>query len=239
MERLQKVMAHAGIASRRKCEQLMLDGKVEVNGKQVTELGFKVDPKQDEILVNGRKIKMEQYIYMAFHKPKGVITSLKDPKGRKVITDFIKKIPERVYPVGRLDYDSEGLLLLTNDGELANVLMHPRHHVAKTYHAYVKGVPHGEILEQLRRGIQLEDGMTAPAEADYIDVSPDAKESILTITIYEGKNRQVRRMFESVGYPVQRLKRVRFGPVELERLPRGKYRSLTKDEIGQLLSAMK
>lgn len=234
MERLQKVLAHAGVASRRKCEELILAGKVEVNDEVVTTLGVKVNPAEDIIKVNGKLIQPEKKVYVILHKPKGVITSVSDPHGRRVVTDYLKGIKERVYPVGRLDYDTEGLLLLTNDGEFANLLMHPRHHVPRTYHAYVKGVPHGSILDELRSGVILEDGKTAPAEVEYYDISPDQKQSIISITIYEGRNRQVRRMFEKVGHPVIRLRRVQFGTLFLDGLPRGKYRILSAQEVEEL-----
>ncbi len=237
MERLQKVLAQAGIASRRKCEEVILAGRVEVNDEKVTALGFKVDPLKDTIKVDGRRISLEHKIYLLFNKPKGVITSVHDPEGRKVVTDFLKGVRERVYPIGRLDYDTEGLLLLTNDGEFANLLTHPRHHVPKTYHATVKGVPHDTVLDKLRNGVMLEDGMTAPAEVEYYDVDPDKNESVITITIYEGRNRQVRRMFEAINHPVQKLKRVQFGPITLAGLPRGKYRRLHPDEVNALKQA--
>ncbi|CAH8714362.1 rRNA pseudouridine synthase [Paenibacillus thiaminolyticus] len=239
-ERLQKIMANAGVASRRKCEQLILDGKVEVNGEVVTALGVKADPATDIITMNGKPITANaNKVYAAFHKPKGVITSMSDPEGRKTVLDFVKGIGGRVYPVGRLDYDTEGLLLLTNDGDLANMLMHPRHHVAKTYHATVKGIPHGDLLEKLREGVQLEDGMTQPAEVEYHDVDMERKSATISITIYEGRNRQVRRMFEAIGHPVVKLKRVQFGNIFLQGIPRGKFRHLTKSEVNELKMAIK
>jgi 23S rRNA pseudouridine2605 synthase len=237
MERLQKVLAQAGVASRRKCEEIILAGKVTVNDEPVTTLGTKVDPYNDVIKVGGRLIRQEQKIYLKFNKPKGVITSVHDPEGRKVVTDFLKGVSERVYPVGRLDYDSEGLLILTNDGEFANLLTHPKHHVAKTYHATVRGVPHGNDLDKLKNGILLEDGMTAPAEADYHDIDPEKKHSVIAITIYEGKNRQVRRMFDAIRFPVIKLKRVQFGPIYLQGLPRGKYRPLSLEEVRDLMDS--
>jgi len=236
MERLQKILAQAGVASRRKCEELILSGQVEVNGEKVTTLGAKADPAADEIRVGGKPIKRETKLYYMLHKPKGVITSAKDPQGRKVVSDFLPGVKERVYPVGRLDYDTEGLLLLTNDGEFANMLTHPSHHVPKTYHATVKGVPHGTALEKLTKGIQLEDGMTAPAEVDYHDVDPDSKQATISITIHEGRNRQVRRMFEAIGHPVTRLRRVKFGDLTLHGLPRGKFRPLLPKEVQNLLA---
>ncbi|MGG1515187.1 pseudouridine synthase [Paenibacillus oryzisoli] len=234
MERLQKVLAEAGIASRRKCEEIILAGRVQVNGEVVTTLGVKVNTEEDEIKVDGRAIGQQQKIYVMLNKPKGVITSATDPGGRKVVTDYLPGIKERVYPVGRLDYDTEGLLLLTNDGEFAHLLTHPKHHVPKTYLATVKGVPHGSLLDKLKMGIQLEDGMTAPAEVEYADVNPDKKESVIQITIYEGRNRQVRRMFEAISFPVVKLKRVKFGPIFLTGLPRAKYRHLTPKEVEEL-----
>lgn len=237
MERLQKILAQAGIASRRKCEELILSGAVEVNGEKVTTLGVKADPAVDVITVSGKPIKSEKKLYLMMNKVKGVITSAKDPQGRKVVSDFLPGIKERVYPVGRLDYDTEGLLLLTNDGEFANMLTHPSHHVPKTYLATVKGIPHGSALEQLQKGIQLEDGMTAPAEVEYHDVDTEKKEATITITIYEGRNRQVRRMFEAINHKVIRLKRIKFGDLGLQQLGRGKYRHLTPQEVQELLAS--
>lgn len=237
MERLQKVLAQAGIASRRKCEEYILAGRVEVNGSVVSELGAKVDPAADEIKVDGRLIKGENKVYLVLHKPKGVITSVQDPKGRKVVADYLPGIKERVYPVGRLDYETEGLLILTNDGDFANLLTHPRHHVPRTYRATVKGQPHGSVLEQLAKGILLDDGMTAPAEVEYFDIKPDKKETVITITIYEGRNRQVRRMFDAVHFPVLLLKRIQFGPLYLGNLARGQYRLLTPKEVDELRKA--
>jgi len=239
MERLQKIMAQAGVASRRKCEELILEGKVQVNGETVTELGTKADPAQDIITVSGKPIKNEKKVYVMLNKPKGVITSASDPEGRKIVSDYLKGIKERVYPIGRLDYDTEGLLLLTNDGEFANLLSHPKYHVPKTYLATVKGVPHGTELDKLRQGIMLEDGMTSPAEVEYKDVDPDNKQSVISITIHEGRNRQVRRMFEAISHPVMRLKRISYGDLLLQNLKRGLYRHLTADEINQLLQMAK
>lgn len=237
MERLQKILANAGVASRRKCEELIQSGKVAVNGEIVTELGAKADPAADVITVSGRPIRREQKLYLLFNKPKGVITTMEDPKGRSTVRDYLKGIKERVYPVGRLDYDSEGLLLLTNDGDLAHKLTHPKHHVPKTYLATVERVPHGNDLEKLKQGIKLEDGMTAPAEVEYHDVDPDGKYATISITIYEGRNRQVRRMFEAIRHPVTRLKRVSFGGIALGGLQRGKYRKLTDEEVRKLRDA--
>ncbi|MFD1989753.1 pseudouridine synthase [Paenibacillus nicotianae] len=239
MERLQKILAQAGIASRRKCEELIVAGKVTLNGEVVTELGTKADPTVDEIIVNGRSIAAEKKVYIMFNKPKGVITSASDPEGRKIVGDYLKGVRERVYPVGRLDYDSEGLLILTNDGELANRLTHPRHHVPKTYLVTVEGVPHGTALEKFRQGIQLEDGMTQPAEADYYDIDTEKKQATIRVTIHEGRNRQIRRMFEALSHKVIRLKRISFGELLVGNLKRGLYRHLTKEEIDKLKSSGK
>lgn len=237
MERLQKILANAGVASRRKCEELIAAGKVTVNGEVVKELGAKADPATDVITVSGKPIKRESKIYIMFNKPKGVITSVSDDKGRSVVTDYLKDVKERLYPVGRLDYDTEGLLLLTNDGDLAHKLTHPRHHVPKTYHATVERVPHGKDLERLQRGIKLEDGMTAPAEVEYHDIDPDGKFATISITIREGRNRQVRRMFDAIHHPVIRLKRISFGGLHLNKLQRGKHRKLTAEELRMLQEA--
>ncbi|MEF2244918.1 MULTISPECIES: pseudouridine synthase [unclassified Paenibacillus] len=235
MERLQKILAQAGVASRRKCEEMIKAGMVEVNGEKVTELGVKADPATDTITVNGKPIRSEKKLYLMLNKSKGVITSAQDPQGRKVVSDFLPGIKERVYPVGRLDYDTEGLLLLTNDGEFANKLTHPSYKVPKTYLATVRGVPHGTLLEKLASGIELEDGMTAPAEVEYYDVDTDNNVATISITIYEGRNRQVRRMFDAINHKVIRLKRVKYGELTLEKLGRGKYRHLTEQEVKDLL----
>lgn len=238
-ERLQKLLAGAGVASRRKCEELILGGKVQVNGETVTALGTKADPDVDEITVDGKAIGTEKKMYLVFNKPKGVITSASDPQGRKIVTDYLKGITERLYPVGRLDYDTEGLLLLTNDGEFAHLLTHPKHHVAKTYLATVKGVPHGSELDKLKKGIMLEDGMTAPAEVEYYDIDSEQKHSTISITIYEGRNRQVRRMFEAINHPVTKLKRISFGDLFLGNMKRGLFRHLTKEEVESLVKLAK
>ncbi|GMB07807.1 ribosomal large subunit pseudouridine synthase B [Thermolongibacillus altinsuensis] len=233
MERLQKVIAHAGVASRRKAEQLILEGKVKVNGKVVTELGVKVGP-QDKVEVNGIPIEREEPVYYLLYKPRGVISSVKDDKGRKVVTDFLKEVDKRVYPVGRLDYDTSGLLLLTNDGEFANLLMHPRYEIEKVYIAKVKGIPTREKLKQLERGIELEDGMTAPAKAKMLSFDKRKKTAIVELRIHEGRNRQVRRMFEAIGHEVLKLKRERYAFLDLKGLNPGEYRELSPHEVKQL-----
>lgn len=234
MERLQKVIAHAGVASRRKAEQLILEGKVKVNGKVVTELGTKVSA-SDTVEVNGIKLEKEDKVYFLLYKPRGVISAVTDDKGRKTVVDFFKdKVEQRIFPVGRLDYDTSGLILLTNDGEFSNLLTHPKYEIDKTYIARLKGVPTIENLKKLQRGIQLEDGKTAPAKVKLRSRDFKANKSICEITIHEGRNRQVRRMFEAIGTPVVKLKRERFGFLDLGNLNPGEYRELTKHEVKRL-----
>ncbi|MCH5584289.1 rRNA pseudouridine synthase [Shimazuella sp. AN120528] len=232
MERLQKILAQAGIASRRQAEVLIQEGKVQVNGQVVTELGTKVDPDSDHILVKGKLIQKEQKRTFIFYKPLYVISSMSDPQKRKVVPDFFRHIKERVYPVGRLDYDTEGLLLVTNDGELANHLLHPRFEVEKQYIATVKGIPDENSLEQLRKGVYLEDGLTAPAEVKMIQKKDeDAK---IKLTIHEGRNRQVRRMCKAIGHPVMHLIRTRLANLTIKGLKRGEFRELTSQEVKSL-----
>ncbi|MED4751121.1 pseudouridine synthase [Brevibacillus choshinensis] len=234
MERLQKVLAHAGVASRRHCEELIVQGNVQVNGKVVRELGTRVDPQVDKILVNGRPIRTEQPIYLMLYKPTGVITSVSDPRGRRVVTDLLKGIKERVYPVGRLDYDTSGLLLLTNDGELANRLAHPSYEIDKVYRAWVRGVPSQDKVKKLATGIQLEDGLTSPGEAKLLKSTPTKEKALIELTIHEGRNRQVRRMCDAIGHPVITLERIRLGFLTLEGLQPGQYRPLTSTEVEKL-----
>lgn len=238
MERLQKILAQAGIASRRKAEELIINGQVEVNGQIIKELGVKVDPDQDEIKVDGVKVMIQtKKIVILLNKPVKVITSVSDPQGRKTVIDYID-IDERVYPVGRLDYDTEGLLLLTNDGELANRLMHPKYELDKTYEAVVKGIPTEKELDQLRQGIELEDGMTFPAEVNLIE-KKGVQQAKIHITIHEGRNRQVRRMFQAIGFPVMKLKRIRYGFLTLQGISGGRYRLLKADEYCRLKKMVK
>ncbi|MCM3077950.1 MULTISPECIES: pseudouridine synthase [Brevibacillus] len=234
MERLQKVLAHAGVASRRHCEELIVQGKVQVNGQVVRELGTRVDPGQDRIVVSGRPIRLEQHVYLMLNKPTGVITSVSDPRGRRVVTDLLKGLKERVYPVGRLDFNTSGLLLLTNDGELANKLAHPSYEIDKVYRAWVKGVPAPDKLAKLANGIMLEDGMTAPGEARMVKKSTGNEKALLEIMIHEGRNRQVRRMCAAIGHPVLALERIRLGFLTLEGLSQGQFRPLTSDEVERL-----
>ncbi len=233
MERLQKVMAAAGIASRRKSEELIKEGKVKVNGKIVTELGIKVSA-NDKVEVNEIPIEREVPVYFLLYKPRGVISSVSDDKGRKVVTDFFSEFKERVYPVGRLDYDTSGLLLMTNDGEFANLLMHPRNEIEKVYVAKVKGIPQKESLRKLEKGIRLEDGKTAPAKVKMLSLDKKKQTAIVEIIIHEGRNRQVKRMFEAIGHEVLKLKRERYGFLTLNGLSAGDARELTPHEVKQL-----
>nr|NSL46582.1 rRNA pseudouridine synthase [Dendrosporobacter quercicolus DSM 1736] len=231
MERLQKVISQAGIASRREAEELIKAGRVTVNGAVVTELGTKVFPGKDRVAVDGKRLTTEEHVYLMLNKPKGVITTVKDPGKRQTVIDYLKDIPQRIYPVGRLDFNTEGLLLLTNDGALTNSLIHPSHKVFKTYLAKVKGIPPEEKLDLLRIGIKLEDGITAPAQLYIVAVDQVKNSATLEITIHEGKNRQIRRMCEAIGYPIRQLKRTKFAGLTLNGLRRGQYRHLSEDEV--------
>ena len=232
-ERLQKVIAHAGITSRREAERLILDGQVVVNGSVITTLGTKVDPAHDVITVKGARVKpAPEKLYVLMNKPVGYVSTVKDPQQRPVIIDVLRHIKSRVYPVGRLDYDAEGLILLTNDGELAYRLQHPRYRINRTYEVKVKEFFPGEKLSLLRNGIQLEDGITLPAKATFLKKA--MRNSWLSITLYEGRNKQVKRMCAAVGHPVLKIKRIRFGSLKLGRMSPGDYRHLTQDEVKSL-----
>ncbi|RBW70342.1 pseudouridine synthase [Bacillus taeanensis] len=233
MERLQKVIAKAGIASRRKSEVLIQEGKVTVNGQTVTELGTKVGP-NDRIEVNGIPVEREEPVYFLFYKPTGVISAASDDKGRTVVTDYFPMIKERIFPVGRLDYNTSGAILLTNDGEFANLMMHPKHKIEKVYIAKVKGTPTKETIRKLEKGVHLEDGKTAPAKVKVLSADRAKNTAILELTIHEGRNRQVRRMLEQVGHPVEKLKRERYSFLELKGLTTGEFRPLTPKEVKQL-----
>ena len=236
VERLQKLIAAAGIASRRKAEALITGGLVSVNGQIVTELGTKADPDRDHIRVNGKLLHgSERHVYLLMNKPKGYVTTLRDPEGRPTVMDLLRGVGARVYPVGRLDYSSEGLLLLTNDGDLANHLMKAASHVPKTYMVKVAGVPGAEGLEKLRTCVSIptERGKrvrTAPAK---IRVIREATNPWYEVTLIEGKNRQIRKMFEEIGHHVEKIKRVRYGPLELDVHP-GQFRKLSPREVERL-----
>lgn len=243
-ERLQKAMARLGIASRRHAEELISQGLVKVNGQTVRERGMKVT-NRDLIEVKGNRISLpqtEKYVYILLNKPEGVLSSVTDPKSRKTVIDIIRKeVTDRVYPVGRLDYDTSGLILLTNDGELTYRLTHPSYGVEKTYRAWLKTGLTDQALKTLEEGVPLEDGVTSPAKIDKVERSKKKGNALtfVEITIHEGKNRQVRRMFEKVGYPLVRLQRIAFGPIKLdERMQPGKFRSLSKAEVASLQRAV-
>lgn len=231
--RLQKLIAGAGLASRRKAEALIAAGRVTVNGKVVTELGTKVDPSKDHVKVDGKHLSQAQpFVYLLLNKPKNVMSTLDDPGGRTTVKDYLRGVSVRVFPVGRLDFDSEGLMLLTNNGDLAQALLHPRYHVPKTYLIKVKGILTEEEIRQLERGVTLEDGMTGPATVKKIKKAE--MNSWLEITIGEGRKHQVRRMLESVGHPVIKLMRVKMGPLSLGDLASGEFRFLTDREANAL-----
>ncbi len=226
-ERLQKVMANAGVASRRASEKMILAGRVRVNGKVIKELGQKVDG-NDVIEVDGHLIEREEKVYYLFYKPRGVISAAKDDKGRKVVTDYFTDHSERVY-------DTTGLIILTNDGELANRLMHPRYKVNKTYVAKVKGLVQNEALKQLRVGVRLKDGKkSARAKAKLLSLDKKNDTSIVSLTIHEGRNHQVKNMLQAVGHPVKKLKRETYGFLTLAGLTSGQYRELTREEVKAL-----
>ncbi|WP_025028029.1 pseudouridine synthase [Caldalkalibacillus mannanilyticus] len=234
MERLQKVLAHAGVASRRKCEEFIINGRVKVNGQVVLDLGTKVDPQQDRIEVDGTPIHSEKMAYYLFYKPTGVITSVTDTHGRKVVTDFFQEIPERIYPVGRLDNDTSGLLIMTNDGDLAYRLMHPSFTIDKIYLATVEGIPSSQKLKQLEKGVLLEDGWTSPAVAEIVEKRSQPTESVIRLTIHEGRKRQVRRMCQHIGHTVKKLHREKYGFLTLKGLKKGEYRELSSEEVTRL-----
>lgn len=237
MERLQKILSQAGIASRRASEQLMLDGRVTVNGTAARELGTKADPAHDDIRVDGRRVKLpERHRYLLLNKPAGYVTTRADPQRRPTVMDLLGGVRDYVYPVGRLDFDSEGLLLLTNDGELAARLTHPRHGLARVYEVRVLGVPDAHDIERLSRGVTIDGRRTLPAD---VHLAPGRHEghALLRITVREGRNRQVRRMFDAIGHPVDTLKRVAIGPIKDPRLKSGQWRELKPEEVAALRKA--
>ncbi len=232
MERLQKIIAHAGICSRRKAEEYIAQGRVKVDGQPITEPGFKVDPEQVVITVDGKPLQEEKKVYVLLHKPRGYVTTLSDPQGRPIVTDLLPDIPERLFPVGRLDLDSEGALLLTNDGALTNQVLHPRYEVKKTYQATVRGFPKKADLQRLEQGIVLDNIKTWPAQLRILKKKKDA--TVVEIILHEGKKRQVRKMFQAVGYPVIRLKRTAYGRLHIGNLSEGTYRFLVKNDLKKL-----
>src|SRR3989441_3283609 len=232
-ERLQKILAHAGVASRRKAEQLIAEGRVELNGRTVKELGTKADPRKDLIRVDGKLIAdPEEKVWFVLYKPAGCVTTLSDPEGRPTIAQYLKGIPERVYPVGRLDYDVEGALLVTNDGELAHQLMHPRFGVRRTYLAKVAGVPRPEQIDRLLSGVRLEDGRARALDAAVQSRTP--RNTWVRVVVAEGRPHLVKRLMEAVGAPVQKLHRADYGGIGVAGMRPGEARELTRAEVQML-----
>jgi len=229
--RLNKYLANLGVCARRDVKQLLKDQIVTVNGERVKEPGLRIDPAKDSILLNGRKLKAPQFVYYLVNKPKRVVSTTADEYGRKNVISLIPT-KERIYPVGRLDKDTTGLLLLTNDGELTNLLIHPRYHVDKTYRLTISGKVNDAQLRALRNGVLLDDGITAPAKLSIIRSTNTV--SLLEMTIHEGRNRQIRRMCETVGVSLLELQRIKFGPLEIRNLKEGKFRELSRDEVQEL-----
>ncbi|WP_312071407.1 pseudouridine synthase [Anaerotignum propionicum] len=235
-ERLQKFLAEAGVASRRKAEELIAAGKIKVNGKVVMELGTKIDPKKDEVLYLDKEVskKEVELVYIMLHKPEGYVTTAKEQFGRPGVMDLVRDVKERIFPVGRLDYDTSGLLLLTNDGDLTYKLTHPKHDVDKTYIAKLYGTPDDMDLQKFRRGVVIDGKQTKPAKMQIIEKGE--RQSTVEIIIHEGRNRQVRKMCEAIKHPVAQLKRVATGDLTMGDLPKGKYRHLTPKEVKYLKS---
>jgi pseudouridine synthase len=238
LERLQKIIAHAGFASRREAETMIREGRVTVNGKVVTELGSKADPVHDHVKVDGKLItKPEDHRYILLYKPREVMTTVEDPQGRRTVIDLIKGVRERIYPVGRLDFHSEGLILLTNDGDLAFKVSHPKHGSVKTYHVKVRGVPEDRIVGKLERGITIDGKRTLPCEIARMKTTGRGDEegnSWFEVKLREGRTQQIRKMFQAVGHPVSKLRRVAIGPLSDPRLTPGDYRELTSKEVKML-----
>jgi 23S rRNA pseudouridine2605 synthase len=238
--RLQKVLSGAGVASRRAAERLMTEGRVSVNGQAVRELGAKADPESDDIRVDGRPVRRAAArLYLLINKPRGYVSTRSDPEGRPTILDLVPGLHQYIYPVGRLDYDSEGLLILTNDGDLAAALTHPSHEVAREYHARIRGTPDSHALDRLARGVVLDGRKTAPADVALLatGVGQKGDQSLVSLVLHEGRTRQVRRMLETVGHPVVRLRRVRIGPLIDPALKVGMVRELTSREVAALRKA--
>lgn len=236
-ERLQKILSHAGVTSRRKAEELIAAGRVKVNGRVVREPGTEADARKDRIEVDGEIIRAERLRYFLFHKPDRVICSAKDPQGRRTVLDFFPKVRERVFPVGRLDYHSEGLLLVTNDGDLDFRLTHPSHEVEKVYEVTVRGKFSEKLAANMARGVALEDGRTAPCEIEVLQYDEVRNRTYLRMTLHEGKNREIRRMMEKFHFPVFDLKRVQYSFLTLDGVAKGQYRELTAEEVEKLKNA--
>ncbi len=239
--RIQKLLSTAGIASRRAAERLMEEGRVTVNGQVVTQLGTRADPDRDVLRVDGRRVRRApRRRYVLVNKPRGVVTTRRDPEQRRTVLDLVPGVREYVYPVGRLDYDSEGLLLLTNDGELAERLTHPSHELERVYEAVVLGVPSVTQLRRLRSGVTIDGQTTAPVEARLMGGHRTRRtdQARIQVTLREGRNRQVRRMFEAIGHPVTRLRRIQLGPIRDRSLKSGHHRELSRDEVAALRAAV-
>ena len=236
-ERLQKFLARAGVGSRRGCEALILEGRVSINGTTIDTLGTRVDPARDAVKVDGKRVRArtEPPIVLALNKPRGFVTTVSDPEGRPTVLDLVKSVRRRVYPVGRLDFHSDGLLLLTDDGDLARDLMHPGKDVPKFYRVKVRGRPTAEVLRRIERGIILDGRKTLPAR---VRMARPGANAWIEIAVTEGRNRLVRRLFEAVGHPVQRLRRTAIGPIRLGRLTAGSFRVLSDSEVGALRDAV-
>ncbi len=231
--RINKFIAHAGVASRRKAEELIRQGQVTINGQLVTDLATQVSS-GDNVEVAGQPIYNEEKVYYLLNKPRGVISSVSDDKGRKTVRELLSDVSARIYPIGRLDWDTTGILLLTNDGDFADQMMHPKHEVDKVYRARLSGLANKENLRPLTRGVVIDGKKTKPATYHIVRVDRDKNRSVVELTIHEGRNHQVKKMFDAVGLPVDKLARIRFGHLDLEGLPVGQYRKLSKKEVSQL-----
>ena len=231
-ERLQKILAKAGIASRRRAEQLICDGRIQVNGQVVNEMGYKADPSLDTITCDGKPIDLEQKMYVLLNKPAGYVTTLADPQGRPVVSDLVANIPLRLFPVGRLDLETEGALLMTNDGELGNAILHPRFEVNKTYEATVTGSPSQDRIRLLEQGIEIEGIKTRPAAIRILKRFKE--QTLVEVIIHEGKKRQVRKMFQAIDHRVLHLRRTAYGALRLGTLPSGKYRVLGQNDLKKI-----
>lgn len=238
-ERLQKVLSHAGVCSRRKAEELITKGQVRVNGRVVRELGSEADPMRDTIEVMGEVIRRERPKYFLFYKPDRVITSLSDPEGRRTVADYFRNVRERVFPVGRLDYHSEGALLMTNDGELDNLLTHPRYQVNKVYEVTVRGRFSPKAAEKMAKGVKIDTGVTAPCEIEILEYNKEKNKTKVRMTLHEGKNREIRKMMEAFHHMVFELVRVQYAFLTLTGLKRGEYRKLTREEVKKLYDLAK